>query len=409
MMSSGHGLKAAAGTDRKRVPTLRQRTFELVELARPGDRASRIVDIGLLVLIVANAAAVVLETVPSIEARYGRLLWSFEVFSVLVFTLEYAGRIWTAVEMPFLSRKSPAAARFHLATRPHMLIDLVAILPFYLAFLLPFDLRLLRVVRIFRILKLSRFSPTMHTLMRVIANERRTLLGTLMLFGTLLLFAASAAYLAEREAQPDKFGSIPEAAWWAIATLTTVGYGDITPVTVLGKLVGAVTMIAGVIVLALPIAVIASSFAAEVGQRDFVVTWPLLSRIPALSDLNAEDIGRMIHHLKALHFDAHREVISPEDEADAMFFIVSGAVRVRTSAGETIFQTGEFFGELAMLEARDHTHAYRTVSPTKLLRLSRADFLFLCETHPRVTDHIAEVAKSRREARDGVQSNALKS
>jgi voltage-gated potassium channel len=284
--------------------------------------------------------------------------------------------------------------------RPYLLIDLLAILPFYLQALLPLDLRLLRVLRLFRILKLTRYSPTMHTLLRVLSSERRTLIGTFLLLMTLLLFVSTAAYYLERHAQPDKFGSIPDAAWWAMATLTTVGYGDVTPSTQLGKVLGGLTMIAGIVVLALPIAIIANGFASEVGRRDFVVTWPLLSRIPALGDLEADEIGKVMPFLNAQYCEAHREVISPDDKADAMYFVAMGAVRVRTPAGDTLFETGDFFGELAMLEAREHTNSYRTTVPTKLLRLSREDFAFLSDSFPRIATHIEAIARARRAARD---------
>ncbi len=378
----------------------RQRIHELIEVAREDDRASQLVDMFLATLIVLNVIAFVMETVPEFAQSYGAYLHAFELFSVSVFTLEYVLRLWSCVEMPFLSRMDPTAARMRFARRPYLLIDLLAIAPFYLATLLPFDLRILRVLRIFRILKLTRYSPTMHTLFRVISSERRTLIGTFVLLMTLLLFISTMAYYAERVAQPDKFGSIPEAMWWAMATLTTVGYGDITPITPIGKLIGGLGMIAGIVVLALPIAIIANGFSAEVGKRDFVITWSLLSRVPVLAELETEEIGKVMRFLNAQYVEAHRDVISPDDRAEAMYFVVSGAVRMKTLGGETIFDAGDFFGELAMLEDRDHTHSYRTTTETKLLRLTRDDFQYLSEIYPRITDKIASVAKARRAARD---------
>ena len=377
---------------------LRRRVHELVDVSHDGDRASVLLDRALVALIVLNVAAFVLETVPSIRAEYGPLLDAFEVVSVLIFTLEYAARIWSCVELPFLKRLPPSAARLKYASRPFMVIDLLAILPFYLSFLMPIDLRLLRVLRLFRILKLARYSPTMDTLLRVIANERRTLAGTLLLLLTVLLFVATAIYYTERTVQPDKFGSIPESAWWAMATLTTVGYGDVTPVTLVGRMIGAVAMIAGVVVLALPIAVIATGFANEIGKRDFVVSWSVLSRIPALQGLDVDEAQQVIRLLTAEHHEAHREVIAPDDAPDAMFFVVSGAVRVRTGGGETLFDAGDVFGELAMLDGRPHMHSYRTLKPTRLLRLTRVDYLFLSECQPGIAGRIREIAEARRSA-----------
>ncbi len=137
----------------------------------------------------------------------------FNLFSVAVFTIEYVLRVWSAVDIPMLSRLPPWRARLRFALRPIMLIDLLAFLPWYLHFMFPLDLRILRVFRLFRLLKLVRYSPVLQTLGRVLADEYRVLLGALLVILVLLLFASTAMYMLERGAQPDKFGSIPVAAW----------------------------------------------------------------------------------------------------------------------------------------------------------------------------------------------------
>ncbi len=158
----------------------------------------------------------------------------FNVFSVAIFTVEYILRLWTAVEVPFLRRDPPWKARLRMAATPALIIDLLAILPFYLQSLLGLDLRILRVLRLLRFLKLSRYSPAMHTLMRVLANERRSLLGASFLLATALLFASSGIYLIERATPTGQVRQHPRQRLVAVATLTTVGYGDITPITPLG-------------------------------------------------------------------------------------------------------------------------------------------------------------------------------
>ena len=139
------------------------------------DRASRWFDGFIVLLIVLNIAAFVAETVPHIDAAYGAEFRAFEVFSVAVFTVEYLARLWVAVEVPYLKRHGPFAARWHFARRPAQVIDLLAVLPFYLAQFFAIDLRVLRALRLLRLLKLSRYSPAMHTLIRVVSNERRAL------------------------------------------------------------------------------------------------------------------------------------------------------------------------------------------------------------------------------------------
>lgn len=385
---------------------LRKRVYDVLEIGRGESTLSVIVENVLIALIFINVVAFILETVHSIEARYGGLLTFIEWASVLIFTVEYALRIWSCVEVPFLKRLSPGQARLQYARSPYLLIDLLAILPFYLSFLLPIDLRILRVLRLFRFLKLARYSPAMNTLMRVLANERRTLLGALLLVMTLLLFAATIMYYLESEAQPDRFGSIPQSAWWAIVTLTTVGYGDAVPVTGLGKLVGGMTMLCGLIVLALPIAIIASGFAQEVGRRDFVLTWSMMSRIPLFADLDANAITEIMRYLHAHNYPARWEVLGPGSPGEAMFFVASGRVRrqVHPDDEETL-SAGDFFGEVALLDHAANEHTYQTLTRARLLKLNRDGYQRLHAAHPSIAEEIRKMADKRRGGPSPVHEN----
>ena len=379
---------------------IRRRAYEILEIGRGEDRLSILFDNAIILLIVLNVIAFTLETVPEIQSQYGDLLFAFEAFSVAIFTVEYAFRLWSAVEVPFLQRCTPLEARLRFARRPFMIIDLLAILPFYLSLLLPFDLRILRMLRLIRFLKLARYSPALHTLLRVIANERRALMGATLLMVTMLLFSATGIYFLEREAQPDKFGSIPEAAWWAISTLTTVGYGDVAPVTGLGKLFGGVVMLIGLGMFALPIAIISTSFAQEVGRYDFVVTWSMLARIRLFADLDARSIAELMPYLHAHNYPVHWEIIAEGSEGESMFFIASGTIAVQTAGGVQILKTGDFFGEIAMLEQSLHQHAFTATSRARLLRLHREDFLRLERAHPDIGRHIRRVAAARKRAEE---------
>ena len=381
-----------------RLLKIRRRAYEILEIGRGEDRLSIFVDNAIILLISLNVVAFTLETVPEIQSQYGELLFAFEAFSVAVFTIEYAFRLWSAVEVPFLQRCAPLEARLNFARRPYMVIDLLAILPFYLSLFVPFDLRILRMLRLIRFLKLARYSPALHTLLRVIANERRALTGALLSMVAMLLFSATGIYFLEREAQPDKFGSIPEAAWWAIATLTTVGYGDVAPITALGKLFGSVVMVIGLGMFALPIAIISTSFAQEVGRHDFVVTWSMLARIPLFAELDARSIARLMPYLHAHNYPVHWEIIAEGSEGESMFFIASGSVAVRTAGGEQELRAGDFFGEIAMLEQSLHQYSFTATSRTRLLRLHREDFLRLERAHPDIGRHIRRVAEVRKRA-----------
>lgn len=361
---------------------LRRRTYDIIDVGAREPHLSRAFDTIIVTLIVLNIIAFVLETVPHIQSQWGTALRWFEVFSVMIFTAEYAARIWTAVEVPFLARLSPARARLSLAKRPALLIDLAAIVPFYLGSLFGVDLRALRALRLLRFLKLSRYSPAMYTLIRVLANERRALLGAGLLLATALLFTSTTMYYLEGEAQPDKFGSVPDAAWWAIATLTTVGYGDVTPVTTLGRMFAGMTMVVGLCILALPVAIIATGFAQELSRRDFVVTWSLMSRVPLLSELDARQVADLMPLLHAHNLPPNFEVAAKGAPGDAMFFVAAGQVEQHGDDAVRTFATGDCFGATAIFSNDVHAGSFITSTKCKLLKLHKADFHQLEVRHP---------------------------
>jgi voltage-gated potassium channel len=376
--------------------TLRRRIYEIIEVGHGEDLASKIFDAFIVTLILLNVAAFVAETVPALRAAWGRWFYWFEIFSVAVFTIEYALRIWTAVEVPYLSRTAPWKARLKLARQPALLIDLFAFLPFYLHFF-AIDLRVLRTLRLLRFLKLSRYSPAMYTLMRVLSNERKALLGAGLLLATALLFSATLMYYVEGDAQPEKFGSVPEAAWWAIATLTTVGYGDATPITALGKVIGGITMITGLCILALPVAIISTGFAQELQRRDFVVTWSLMSRVPLLARLDAKEAAEIMPLLQAHNLPPHVEVIRKGMPGDAMYFIASGKLETHTGEGQKTYAAGDVFGVGAMLDDGVHDVAIVTASKCRLLKLDRDDFHRLASKQPHIASHIRRLASDFRD------------
>ncbi|WP_170464382.1 ion transporter [Ruegeria arenilitoris] len=232
-------------------------------LERP-DRAATgpwLLEIALILLITLNVTAVILETVDSIYDRWGTALLIFEGLSLLVFVVEYAARLWVAPENPDYE------SRAKWATSPIALIDLLAILPALLYLIFPVDLRLLRTFRMLRLLKLTRYSPALGMLLAVFEEEAGAFFAGFFILMVMLIFAASGAWLAEHEAQPDAFGSIPAAMWWAMATLTTVGYGDVTPITVAGKIFGAAITVIGIGMAALPAGIIASGLNDQLHRR----------------------------------------------------------------------------------------------------------------------------------------------
>ena len=249
---------------------LRQRVWELLDVSE--DPQSGVadwdwVDVILLVLILLNVLAVILETVKSLQLRFGTEFRVFEVISVGVFSVEYAARIWACTADP--RYRQPIIGRLRYVSGFDGLVDLLAILPFYITLALPaaaLDLRILRVLRLLRfarVLKLGRYSDSLGRMKRVIGARRGDLGVALAAVGVVLILASSAIYYVEVDTQPDVFTSIPAAMWWGISALTTVGYGDITPVTPLGKFLGGIIQLLGIAIFALPAGIIAAGYEEE--------------------------------------------------------------------------------------------------------------------------------------------------
>ena len=232
----------------------------LLEPANENDLLSKFVDIFLLILIFLNVLMVILETVDDLFLNYNKFFRIFEYFSVFIFSLEYAGRFWSCVEDDHDSNSLLRIRIKYLFSFP-ALVDLIAILPSLLAFIFPsIDLRFIRVLRIFRFLKFSRYSSSINSLLEVIWDQRKSFGAAFFILSIMLILASSGMYLVEKDAQPEKFGNIPQAMWWSIVTLTTVGYGDAYPITALGKIFGSVIIILGIGTVALPSGILASAF-----------------------------------------------------------------------------------------------------------------------------------------------------
>lgn len=255
------------------MATLRRRTAELLQAHRPDDPLGKAIDGFLIALILANVVAIVLETVPSIGVPNRSFFVGFEIFSVAVFTVEYLARFWSCVEQPLDDDVSPRRGRLKWMVSPLGLVDLLAIAPFYVLLLLPGSvesllmLRIFRGLRLLRIFKLTRYSPALGILFSVLRKEGPVLAVAVSVLAIMLIVASWGVYLLEREVQPDHFGDIPSAMWWAVITLTTVGYGDVVPVTDGGKLFAGLTSLVGIGMMALPAAILASGFYREVHGR----------------------------------------------------------------------------------------------------------------------------------------------
>jgi len=247
---------------------IRKGLFEILEKDDGDNRLSRRFDLFIMIMIFLNMIAVIMETVATVYIKYEYFFEWFEIISVVVFTLEYVGRIWTCT---LIERyRHPIKGRIKFILSPIGLIDLLAILPFYLPFIMSIDgriLRLLRLFRLVRIFKMGRYSTAFQMIANVLNRRKEELLVTLTIVLLVLVLASSLMYYVEHEVQPEAFSSIPATMWWGVATLTTVGYGDVYPITSIGRVLGAFIAIMGVGIFALPAGIIASGFEAEIRKK----------------------------------------------------------------------------------------------------------------------------------------------
>ncbi|MEL6898173.1 MAG: ion transporter [Planctomycetota bacterium] len=272
-----------------RADKLRKRSWQIVEAGTEDDRTSRQFDFLILGLIVASTIATTLESVSAIrENALSVFLW-FERFTIGVFTAEYVVRSWACVEDP--KYRHPFWGRLRFAMTPLQLVDLAAVLPFYLhGFVDLRVLRLLRLVRIFRLAKLTRYWQSLQIIQRVFSRCMADLWVTVAVILILLIVASTLMYAVEHDAQPEVFSNIPAAMWWGIETITTVGYGEIVPITALGKVIASFVSLLGIAVIALPTAILGAAFTDEIDKLKSATACPHCGkRIDAQADPLPDD------------------------------------------------------------------------------------------------------------------------
>jgi voltage-gated potassium channel len=241
---------------------LKERLYQILEQPEASDRVARAWNLVIMGAIAVSTLALIVETVDSLRGQFQPVLWTIEVASLGIFGTEYLLRLWVITCSPRYSH--PLFGRLRFAITPLALIDLLAIAPALVAARV--DLRFLRIARlarVLRVLKLARYSPGIGLIGRVVRRKREELLIALGFFSMLLVMTSALMYVAEHVAQPKAFSSIPASMWWAVVTMTTVGYGDVYPVTVMGKLLAGVTALLGIFAFALPTSILGAGFLAE--------------------------------------------------------------------------------------------------------------------------------------------------
>lgn len=251
------------------VRKIKRRVFEVLSKGSDGDWASKLFDGIIMALIAVSIVSIVLESFENLNVKYRVVLSVLEVICVVVFTIEYLLRIWTADELYPESKKPRLKYVFSFAA----IMDMLAILPFYIPFITA-DLRFLRMMRMFRLMrllrvfKLGRYVDALNTVSKVIKSTMSQLVISLVICFFLMLFSSIIMYTVENPVQPEQFPNIIASLWWAICTLTTVGYGDVYPITAGGRFFAAIISLVGIGIIAIPTGIIAAGFTTAISKQE---------------------------------------------------------------------------------------------------------------------------------------------
>ena len=347
-------------------------------------------------MVAAGIGIMLADTVGEWREAYGGALDAgFQIVCAFFFA-EYVLRLIAAPGAPGAAQRGQWQSRLAWATSLGGIFDFLGALPGVLDVLL--DPRRASLFGFIWAFKLVRYAPGLASLRRVISNARHALLSVLLGFGILLLFAASLAYLLERTSQPDVFGSIPAALWWAIVTMTTTGYGDVVPQTALGRMLAGVVMVSGIFVFALWAGILATGYIEETRRREFLRTWDLVAKVPFFHDVGASVIADVTQLLRPREYPAGAVIVRRGERGDCMYFIASGEVEVRLRPESLYRGPGYFFGELALLTGDPRNATVVAVRQCTLLRLDIVDFRQLLGRQPELARIIRSEAELRREA-----------
>ena len=306
-------------------------------------------------------------SIPAIKMLY----W----ISMFIFAIEFMLRLGTEKKISFL-------------------ISIDALVLFNQVFFSIYDLRILRLFRLFDIFSQSRFLLPTNTLIKTIIKQRNALLGSQIMVISILLIVSTFIYFLESSVQPEVFGSIPSTMWWGIATLTTVGYGDVVPMTDLGKLLASFTMLVGIGMFALPAAILASAYYEEIQKKNFLVSFEAIASVPLFQELPIAAVGKINEKLQVVLLAEHETIFSKGDEADSMFIIEYGKVKVEIE-NPVYLVAGDFFGEMGLLGNAPRNATISAADDTKLLELTKADLEELSEEHPGLFKELELSASSR--------------
>jgi voltage-gated potassium channel len=368
----------------------RKRLLHILDIGEKDGQVNWPARAGMVLAILMSVGSAAIITLPDLGSA-GRFYCQVAgTLAGLMFLVEYFWRIWRA---PILN-----PGQYH-ARRRYMLsfigiVDLLSAAPL-LGLVIPDLADPLLLGQLLALFKLSRLTPALSLVATVLKSEWKALVAALLVMLVLLVIASGAMYLLERHAQPTVFTSIPRALWWGIVTMATVGYGDMVPVTPVGRLFGGCVMLLGIAMFAVPAGILATGFATEIRRRDFVVTWNAVARVPLFAGLDATRIAAIARLLKPQIVPERQAIVRRGEPADAMFFIMDGDVEVEVDPQHVRLGKGQFFGEIGLLLDTTRTATVTALNECRLLVLDRADFDRLMTQHPDLKARIEKIVSER--------------
>jgi voltage-gated potassium channel len=344
-------------------------------------------------MVAAGIAIMLADTVEAWRLAWANALDAGFHIACGFFFAEYVLRLIAAPGAPGAQHRGRLGARLAWTVSLGGICDFLGALPGIIDIV--FDPSFASLLGFIWVFKLVRYAPGLAVLQRVISDARRALLSVLLAFCIVLLVSASLAYLIERNTQPEAFGSIPAALWWAIVTLTTTGYGDVIPATSLGRMLAGIVMVSGIIVFALWAGILATGFAEETRRREFLRTWDLVAKVPFFRDVGAAVIADVARLLRPRQYPSGAIIVRRGAPGDCMYFIVSGQVEVQLSPEPIVLGPGEFFGEVALLTGGPRNATIVAARQCTLLSLDIVDFRELLGRQPDLARVIHEEAERR--------------
>ncbi|MEO5377573.1 MAG: cyclic nucleotide-gated ion channel/potassium channel family protein [Magnetococcus sp. DMHC-6] len=346
-------------------------------------------------LILASTIITVVNTVPDAWGVHIREIHLIEIVTLIVMSVDYLLRLGAACLKVDDGRcASSLPPVFLYMFSPYGIFDFLAVAPFLFGELVGISADVEIVFGILRFLKLARYSTALETLWEVVLIEIRPLGAALFIIILLTLFTSGLLYFSERAVNPN-FDNLPKAMWWSIVTLATLGYGDVVPITALGKMLGSVAVVLGLVMFALPASILATGFAEEMRRQNFLSTWNLIAKVNLFKGLSATQIAEVASLLKLYRCIRNEVLVREGDIGESMYFIVSGQVEVRSKEYRGILRSGDFFGEIALIEQCPRTADVVALSRCQLLVLESRDLNTLAGQQPKLMEILQTTARKR--------------